>query len=179
MFLIAITLLCRTFFVWPSAKTTRVVLLYIAVSIILNLWISSLKVSYICICWTNQTSLDSSCFYHSIGFIEKNTFSSLRDNFEYYKKNLVLIQRDPATITTKKATETSKQLSGILPASRDSKDQPKPVESDQNLIKPTISPLESIGGESEESDEEVSIQDDNTKEMNLSGNKSFRIFLAL
>jgi hypothetical protein len=66
-----------------------------------------------------------------------------------------------------------------LPASRDSKDQPKPVESDQNLIKPTISPLESIGGESEESDEEVSIQDDNTKEMNLSGNKSFRIFLAL
>ena len=112
-------------------------------------------------------------------FIEKNTFSSLRDNFEYYKKNLVLIQRDPATITTKKATETSKQLSGILPASRDSKDQPKPVESDQNLIKPTISPLESIGGESEESDQEVSIQDDNTKEMNLSGNKSFRIFLAL
>lgn len=110
------------------------------------------------------------------GFIEKNAFSNLKDNLEYYKKNIILIERDPK-VSIEILDKSSNKIY--------SKPRLERIGTDQNLNNITSrgqnkkSSNLSLNSIISEPNSEESIHDDEKNEMNLTDNKLFRIFLLL
>ena len=116
------------------------------------------------------------CFINIKGFIERNAYSNLKDNLEYYKKNIVLIERDPIESTEILGKSSNKIYS---------KPRIERIGTDQNINeirkkrqneKTSNISLNSIISEP---DSEESINEDEKNETNLTDNKLFRIFLLL
>lgn len=110
------------------------------------------------------------------GFIEKNAFSNLKDNLEYYKKNIVLIERDPME---------SIEILGKSSNKIYSEPRLERIGTDQNLNKirnrgqNKKSSNLSLNSIISEPNSEESINDNKKTEMNLTDNKLFRMFLLL